>query len=112
MGSLAWSLKAWSALLVPVVPSARGQARGGETDAVADGVRDVLRGVHPDAVPARAERRPIDLPAAVVEPLAGRLPAVGRAAERMLAVLKDGRRSRGPDAPIRVGHRARKTGER
>ena len=39
----------------PGIAAARGQARGGETDVVADGVRDVLRGVHPDAVPDRAE---------------------------------------------------------
>ena len=51
--------------------AAPGRARGGETDAVADGVRDVLRGVHPDAVPDRAEWRAVDLPAAVVEPVAG-----------------------------------------
>ena len=71
------------------VASAPGQTRGGETDAVEDGVRDVLRGFHPDAVPDRAERTTVDLPVAVVEPVARGLPPAGRAAARVLAVLKD-----------------------
>ena len=56
MASLAWSLKAWSALAAAGVASARGQAHGREADAVADGVRDVLCGDDPDAVPDRQER--------------------------------------------------------
>ena len=99
MGSLAWSLKAWNAPAGPDRPTAPGQACGGEADAVADGIRDVLRGVHPDAVPHRAGRRPVDLPAAVVEPVARHLPAVGRAPERTLAVLKDGRLKSGSGCP-------------
>ena len=101
MGSLAWSLKAWSALLVPVSPRHRGEARGGETNVVADGVRDVLRGVHPDAVPDRAEWTTVDLPAAVVEPVARGLPPTGRAAARVLAVLKD----RLTEVGVRIGGR-------
>ena len=54
MASLAWSLKAWSALAGAGVAAARGQARGREADAAADGVRDVLRGGDPDALPDRA----------------------------------------------------------
>ena len=53
MASLAWSLKAWSALAGAGVAAARGQARGREADVVADGVRDVLCGGDPDAVPDR-----------------------------------------------------------
>ena len=56
MASLAWSLKAWSALLVPVSPRHAAEAPGREAIAVADGVRDVLRGDDPDALPDRAER--------------------------------------------------------
>ena len=57
MASLAWSLKAWSAPAGAGDAAARGRARGGEADAAADGVRDVLCGGDPDAVPDRAERR-------------------------------------------------------
>ena len=69
------------------IASARGQAQGREAIAAADGVLDVLRGDHPDALPDRQERRPIDLPVAVVEPVARGLPAIGRAAARLLVVL-------------------------
>ena len=89
MASLAWSLKAWSRLAGARITAARSEAPGGETDAVADGVRDVLRGVHPDAVSDRAGWTTVDLPDAVLEPVAGRVPAIGRAAARVLAVLKD-----------------------
>ena len=54
MASLAWSLKAWSAPAGAGIAAARGEAPGGEANAVADGVRDVLRGGDPDAVPDRA----------------------------------------------------------
>ena len=70
------------------IAAARGQARGRETNAVADGVRDVLCGDDPDAVPDRAERRTVDLPLAVVEPVARGLPATGGSAARLLAVLR------------------------
>ena len=88
MASLAWSLKAWSALLVPVSPRHRGETQGGETNVVADGVRDLLRGLHPDAVPDRAGWTTVDLPVAVVEPVARGLPPAGGAAARLLAVLR------------------------
>ena len=71
------------------IATARGEAQGGETDLVADGVRDVLRGVHPDAVSDRAGWTTVDLPDAVLEPVARGLPPLGRAAARVLAVLKD-----------------------
>ena len=89
MASLAWSLKAWSRPAGAGIAAARSEARGGETDLVADGVRDVLCGVHPDAVSDRAGWTPVDLPDAVLEPVARRIPAIGRAAARVLAVLKE-----------------------
>src|SRR5262249_27983359 len=61
--------------------------RGGKTNVVADGVRDLPRGVHPDAVPDRTDGSSIDLPVAVVEPVARSLPPAGRAAARLLAML-------------------------
>ena len=68
--------------------AARPGAPGGEAVAVADGVRDVPRGGDRDAVPDRAHGRAVDLPAAVVEPVARGVPAVGGAAAGMLAVLR------------------------
>ena len=88
MASLAWSLKAWSALMTPVSPRHAAKHRSRETIAVADGVRDVLCGDDPDALPDRAKRWTVDLPLAVVEPVARGLPATGRAAARLLAVLR------------------------
>ena len=64
----------------PGVASTCGQAQGRETVALADGVRDILRGHDPDAMPDHQERAPVDLPIAVVEPMARGLPAIGRAA--------------------------------
>ena len=86
MASLAWSLKAWSALLVPVRRGTR-PSTSREAVAVADGVPDVLRGDDPDAVPDRADGTAVDLPVAVLEPVARRVPAVGGAVARLLAVL-------------------------
>ena len=88
MASLAWSLKAWSALLVPVSPRHAAKHASREANVAADGVRDVLRGNDPDAVPDRAERRPIDLPSAVMEPMAKGVLASGRAAAWLLPLLR------------------------
>ena len=71
------------------ITAARGEAPGGETDALTDGVRDVPRGVHRDAVSDRAGRGAIGLPDAVLEAVAGGVPAIGRAVALMQAVLKD-----------------------
>jgi hypothetical protein len=46
-----------------------------------------------------------------VDPLAENVPAAGRAAAWLLAVLGVVARSRGPDAPIRVGHRTKRGDE-
>ena len=69
------------------IAPACGQTPSRETIAVADGVRDVLCGDDPDALPDRAKRWTVDLPLAVVEPVARGLPATGRSAARLLAVL-------------------------
>jgi hypothetical protein len=60
--------------------SVSGQTLGRETDAFENGIHDVLRGLHPDAVSDRAERTTIDLPVPVVEPMARSFPPTGRAA--------------------------------
>ncbi len=43
MGSLAWSLKAWAALMLPEEGRWQREASGGETEAAADGLRHVPR---------------------------------------------------------------------
>ena len=67
---------------------ARPSPPSGEAVAVADGIRDVPRGVDRDAVPDRANGPAVDLPAAVVEPVARGVPAAGGAVAGMLAVLR------------------------
>ena len=68
---------------------ARPGTPGREAVAVADGIRDVPRGADRDAVPDRAEWPSVDLPAAVVEPVARGVPAVGGAVECVLVVLRE-----------------------
>ena len=65
-------------LVRPVLPESprRGEARGSEAIGAADGVPDILNGGDPDAVPDRADVRTVGLPPAVLEPLAGGLPAL------------------------------------
>ncbi len=109
MGSLAWSLKA-DRPADPCLASTPSQAQGGETNAVEDGVRDVLCSVHPDAMPDRAERTTVDLPAAVMEPVARGLPAAGRAATRMLAMLNGERMKSGSGCPDPCGPLTQKSG--
>ena len=87
MAGLAWSLKAWSALVLPERGPVGGEVPGGEAVAAADGVQHVLRGDDPGAVPDRADSRSDRLPAAVVEPVAGCVPAAGGAAARSPVVL-------------------------
>ena len=88
MASLAWSLKAWSALLMPVSPrhAAKHEAEK----------RSLLRMEFATfcaamiQMPCQIVRSgtTVDLPVAVVEPLARGLPAAGGAAARLLVVLK------------------------
>ena len=99
MGSLAWSLKAWSALLIPVAPRHQSKHKAEKRTPLEDGVRDLLCGFHPDAVPDRADRRTIDLPVSVLEPVARCVPPAGRAAARVLAVLKVERLKSGSGCP-------------
>ena len=67
--------------------STPGETQGGETKAIEDGIRDVLCGIHPDAMSNRAGRTAIDLPIAILEPVARGLPPTGRAVTRVLAML-------------------------
>src|SRR3954452_21403455 len=67
-----------------------GEASCGEAFVAADGVRHVLRGDDPGAVPGRADIPADRVPFAVVEPVAGNVPAAGGAATRSAVVLNDG----------------------
>ena len=98
MASLAWSLKAWAALLLPEHGRWAEKHRAEKRSLLRMEFSDVLRGDDPDAVPDRAGRPADRVPAAVVEPVAGRVPAAGGAAARLLAVLS-GRR---PEAGVRM----------
>src|SRR3954463_15458863 len=60
-------------------PPVGGEAPGGEAVAAADGVQHLLCGVDPGAVPGGADEPSDHLPAVVVEPVAGCVPAVGGA---------------------------------
>ncbi len=88
IGSLAWSLKAWSRPYGAGIASAADGTQDGETKVVADGVRHLLRGFHPDALPDCEGWPTVNLPVAVMEPLARGFPPAGGAAARMLVVLK------------------------
>jgi hypothetical protein len=55
---------------------------------VEHGVRDLLRGFHPNAVSDRTGWTTVDLPIAVVEPLARGFPPAGGAATQLLVVLR------------------------
>ena len=89
MASLAWSLKAWSALLVPVTPRHADKHKAEKRTLLRYGVRDLLRGFYSDAVPDCAERTPVDLSLSVLEPLASGFSATGRATARFPFVLND-----------------------
>src|SRR3954447_25627760 len=94
----------------PGIAAAPSQTRGGETNVAEDGVRDVLRGVHPDAMPDRAEWTAVDLSVAVVESVARGLPPTGRAASRVLAVLNDRRLKSGSGCPDPCGPSSEESG--
>ena len=89
MASLAWSLKAWSALMLPVSPRHAAKHTAEKRTLIADGVRDVLCGGDPDAVPDPQEREAVDLSVVVVESMAGDVPAAGGAVARLLVVLSE-----------------------
>ena len=56
MASLAWSLKAWSGLLLPVTPRHAAKHQAEKRSLLRMEFADVLRGGDPDAVPDRQER--------------------------------------------------------
>src|SRR5512135_618651 len=69
--------------------AACGETPRRETRVVTDGVRDLSRGGHRDAVPADSERWSADLSADVVDPVARGIPASGGAVARLLVVLRE-----------------------
>ena len=77
IGSLAWSLKAWSALMVPVLPQHQTEHKTEKRKLLRMEFATFLRGFHPDALPNRTGRTTVDLPIALMEPLAGGLPPAG-----------------------------------
>ena len=77
MASLAWTLKAWFALLLPETGRWAEQAHGREAVGAEDGVQAVRERVHAAAVPDRADGPADRVPAAGLEPVAGRVPAGG-----------------------------------
>ena len=94
----------------PGIAAASGAPPGRETDVVADGVRDVLRGVDPAAVSAGADGPAVDLPVSVVEPVARGVPPAGGSAAGLLAVLKRGSPKSGSGCPDASGPRTEERG--
>src|SRR5205823_13152378 len=88
----------------------RGGAPGREADAAADGVRDIPRGADRAAVPGGAGRWSVALPSAVVEPVAGGVPATGGATAGLLVVLRGGGAEVGVRMPRSVRARERREG--
>ena len=99
MTALAWNLKAWFALSVPEHPRHKEVHREQKREPVADGVQAVREHDHPDALPDRPGWPPPVVSAAVVERVAGGVPAGGSCA----AVLK----CRESEAGIRMSRSAR-----
>ena len=99
MASLAWSLKAWAALLVPETPRHAREHSDPEANAVADGVQDVPCGDDRDSLPDRPQRPSSGVSLAVLESVAGCLPAAGGAAEWLLAVLSPANLKPGSGCP-------------
>ena len=73
MGSLAWSLKAWAALMLPERRPLAGEAPGGETQTAADGLRHVSAGDDERSGADRLDGAEDCLSAVGVESLAARL---------------------------------------
>ena len=88
MASLAWSLKAWAALLLPEHRRWAEKHRAEKRSLLRMEFCDVLRGVDPGAVPGRADEPADRVPAAVVEPVAGGVPAAGGAVARSLGCVE------------------------
>src|SRR5271167_796278 len=77
----------------------RSGASGPEANAVADGVWDVLCGDDRDALPDRPQRPSPGVSLAVLESVAGCLPAAGGAAQWLLAVLSRAKLKPGSGCP-------------
>ena len=68
MTSLAWTLKAWSALLLPITPRHREAHDSRAHDVAADGVQNVRQRSAESSLPDRAPGPPRDLSRAALEP--------------------------------------------
>ena len=76
-------------MLVPVSPRHEATHKAEKRTLLRMEFATYIRGFHPDAVSDRAGWRTVDLPDAILEPVARRFPTIGRAAARVLAVLRD-----------------------
>ena len=89
MASLAWTLKAWAALLLPEEPRHAQEHRAEKRSLLRMEFATFRAAVIEMPCQIVRSRPAADLPAAVVEPVARGLPAVGGAAECMQVVLRD-----------------------
>ena len=86
MASLAWTLKAWLALVLPEEPGHAAEHQA-EKRSVLRMEFGTFRTAFASAVPGGAKGAAVGVPAAVVEPVARGVPAAGGAAAGMLVVL-------------------------
>ncbi len=96
--SLAWSLKAWAALLLPEQGRWAAKYREDKRSLLRMEFSTFLRDDDSGALPGRAWCPTDCVPAAVMEPVAGSVPAVGRASARSPVVL----RVEGSEAGVRM----------
>ena len=88
MASLAWSLKAWSALILPEEGRWQEKHREEKLQAVTDGVCHVPSGNHEHSSADRAERGEDHLPLVSLEPLAARILPPVRPTESTTKMLR------------------------
>src|SRR3954463_16764841 len=86
MASLAWSLKAWSALVLPETGRWAEKYRADKRSLLRMEFGTFCVAMIQVPLPGRQDSRSDRLPAAVVEPLAGRVPEAGGAAARSAVV--------------------------
>ena len=87
MASLAWSLKAWSALVLPEQGRWAEKYRSEKRSLLRLEFQDILRGHDPGAMSDRQDSRSDRLPPAVMEPMARCVPTFGGAVARSPVVL-------------------------